>query len=263
MNIYRWWLVGWLVMGCTRPTPLPAPATTLPASVTAVRQATPTRTQTAQATTRPNTLTPTWTASATTRPNTLTPMWTASATTRPNTLTPTPLASPTPCGETWFFAPAHAPATCPGQAAVWAETVAQPFEHGLMLWRAVPGPYGSAIYAFFYDGRWPQWNPTLDAWRPGQPEFDPALQPPPGLFQPVRGFGLFWRTSTIPQDDALVTVRERLGWATAPEFSLGAQPMQCHDPNSYTGGCFLAGPAGAVYRVDEGNIWALVVPPTR
>jgi hypothetical protein len=42
--------------------------------------------------------------------------------------------------------------------------------------------------------------------------------PPPGLYQPIRGFGKLWRTH--PE------VRDRLGWATAPEQGFYTQWQQ-------------------------------------
>ena len=69
------------------------------------------------------------------------------------------------------------------------------------------------IYVLFDDGNSPNWNGYADEWQPGQPENDPSLEPPPGLVQPVRGFGKVWRE----QPD----VRERLGWATAEEVAYG------------------------------------------
>jgi hypothetical protein len=65
------------------------------------------------------------------------------------------------------------------------------------------------IYVFFEDGGDPAWANFDDAWREGEPESDPDLSPPPGLQQPVRGFGEVWRDEP--------DVRSRLGWATASE----------------------------------------------
>jgi hypothetical protein len=48
-----------------------------------------------------------------------------------------------------------------------------------------------------------------DDWNEGDPEDDPTLTPPDGLYQPVRGFGLVWRTYS--------EVRDRLGWAVDQE----------------------------------------------
>jgi hypothetical protein len=41
------------------------------------------------------------------------------------------------------------------------------------------------------------------------PESDPSIEPPPGRYQPIRGFGMVWREQP--------GVRDRLGWAVEPE----------------------------------------------
>ena len=164
------------------------------------------------------------------------------------------------CTYTWFFP--SPPTDCPGQPPTYSLTVMQHFEHGFMLWRAQPGPYGSQIYIFFTDNQWPYWNPTNDTWHPGMPESDPSIVPPPGYYQPVRGFGIKWRTTSIPQGATIVALRERLGWALDEEFSLGELPMQCHISDSYLNGCFLAGLDDAVYVIYPDNIWSIWHGPT-
>jgi hypothetical protein len=47
-----------------------------------------------------------------------------------------------------------------------------------------------------------------DTFQDGMPETDPSLNPPPGKFQPTRGFGLLWRTNA--------RVQNGLGWGTEP-----------------------------------------------
>jgi hypothetical protein len=54
-----------------------------------------------------------------------------------------------------------------------------------------------------------RWDRFEDEWDPGELDRDPDLTPPPGLQQPIRGFGLVWRTKPY--------VRERLGWAVDQE----------------------------------------------
>lgn len=98
----------------------------------------------------------------------------------------------------------------PGSQELAVDTAYQPFEHGAMLWISATVPYQTRyqfIYTFFEDGTFQQFD---DTWRPGQPE-SAGLTPPPGRYEPVRGFGKVWREGTGAR------VRERLGWATAPE----------------------------------------------
>jgi hypothetical protein len=108
------------------------------------------------------------------------------------------------CPDSWFFS--NPPDICPATAAIFSEGAEQYFENGLMLW--VGGE--DRIYILFSDGNSPNWTAFSDEWDPGEPDRDPNLSPPPGLFQPVRGFGLAWREQP--------GVRERLGWATAEEI---------------------------------------------
>jgi hypothetical protein len=49
-----------------------------------------------------------------------------------------------------------------------------------------------------------------DTWTDSEPEQDAPLEPPEGLFQPIRGFGKVWRESEW--------VRDNLGWATQAEY---------------------------------------------
>lgn len=96
---------------------------------------------------------------------------------------------------------------CPRAEAQVIAAARQPFEHGLMLWRGDV----NLIYGLGPDQRW---FFTGDTWRDGDPSDDPAIVPPNGLYQPVRGFGKVWRERP--------GVREALGWATAEEAGFNA-----------------------------------------
>ncbi len=91
---------------------------------------------------------------------------------------------------------------CPRAEAIGIAAARQPFEHGLLLWRQDV----NLIYGLGPDGTW---FFTGDTWRDGDPSDDPAIIPPNGLYQPVRGFGKVWRERP--------GLREALGWATAEE----------------------------------------------
>ncbi|MBN1813452.1 MAG: hypothetical protein JXA14_16565 [Anaerolineae bacterium] len=113
-----------------------------------------------------------------------------------------------PCEYAYFFEPA--PAACPlyEPSATWAAE--QPFENGRMAWleevRGETFVTQRQILVFYNDGKYEQYQ---DAWMEGQPESDPSIVPPSGLYQPIRGFGKVWRENT--------SVRDNLGWATVPE----------------------------------------------
>jgi len=110
-----------------------------------------------------------------------------------------------PCKYDYFFAPAPG-ASCP-DAPVSASAAEQPFQFGRMMWLEKTSPtVGSRIFVLYNDGRLQEYP---DLWAEGQPPSDPALAPPAGMFQPVRGFGKVWRENPA--------VKQQLGWATAAE----------------------------------------------
>jgi hypothetical protein len=125
---------------------------------------------------------------------------------------------------------------------------AERFEHGLMIW--VSGQ--DHIYILFGGSGTPAWSVQQNGWFTGQPETDPSLNPPAGLFQPVRGFGAAWRAS----GGIGPTVRDRLGWATEPEAALTGG-YQCDSAPKYNH-CYLSGPGGVVYYLlPEFSGWQL------
>lgn len=113
----------------------------------------------------------------------------------------TPTASPVPCIYAYFFEPA--PGGCPGGEPIVTAAAEQPFEGGVMLWLEAT----DSIYVLTSDQRWRRFD---DTWSEAQPPDDPAIVPPEGYYQPVRGFGKIWRE----QPD----VRQDLGWALGPEL---------------------------------------------
>lgn len=82
---------------------------------------------------------------------------------------------------------------------VWAAY--EPFEWGHMVWRSDT----LEIYVLYADGTY---ETHEDTWQEGDPVDIPGT-PPPGLHAPVRGFGNLYAQQPH--------IRERLGWATAPE----------------------------------------------
>lgn len=100
------------------------------------------------------------------------------------------------------------------QAIGWAlQPVADPvqmarqtFTGGLMLWRGDT----RQIYVIYNDNRWAVYDDTFVE---GEAEFDPAITPPTGYRQPIRGFGKVWREHA--------DVRQEIGWATDKEQGFG------------------------------------------
>jgi hypothetical protein len=96
---------------------------------------------------------------------------------------------------------------CALGAALETAGAVQLFERGLMIYRAsaVPGTPGT-IEALSGDGRFSRY---VDTWASGIDPDSGNLAPPPGLVEPIRGFGKVWRS-----DSGLMA---RLGWALAGE----------------------------------------------
>jgi hypothetical protein len=113
-----------------------------------------------------------------------------------------------PCDYDYFFG--LGPDACPlyEPSATWAAE--QPFENGRVVWleevRGETFVHQRQILVFYDDGKYEQYQ---DTWMEGEAESDPSIVPPEGLYQPIRGFGKLWRETS--------GVRDKLGWATAPE----------------------------------------------
>ncbi len=91
---------------------------------------------------------------------------------------------------------------CPAEPAREVQAAYQPFERGHMVWRADWGE----VYVHFNDrSAYHFIESVLDS----APDNPVTEMPPEGFYKPVSGFGRVWGN--------FVDVRERLGWATAPE----------------------------------------------
>lgn len=104
-----------------------------------------------------------------------------------------------------------------------------------MLWRDDE----QAVYVLDADGAWVQY---ADTWDDSQPADDPALVPPDGLWQPVRGFGKVWR-------EQLGGPQSTIGWALAGEMPFEMQVQ------SFAGGQMLAGPGESVFVLYTDGSW--------
>ena len=117
--------------------------------------------------------------------------------------------------DAWFFG--GPPVTCPAGQPVQTAAAYQQFEHGTMIWLD-DGQWwdpGSAIYVLYSDQNqvfdpYPEYSlPDASA-----PTPNVEYEPPEGLYVPESGFGLLWREYSW--------VRQRLGWALAPEAGFTA-----------------------------------------
>lgn len=162
---------------------------------------------------------------------------------------------PWPCAHDYFFETRSD--VCPSGAAISTWTAEQMFQGGRLIWleQAQTGGVGMLpqILVFYDDGRYEQ-HP--DTWTNAEPESDPAIVPPAGLFQPVRGFGKIWRENP--------SVRDRLGWATAPEQGFDTQ-WQLQIRESIPSVAFVRTLAGQVIQINgwgwnSGGDWQIVTP---
>jgi len=153
---------------------------------------------------------------------------------------------PLTCPDTWFFQPA--PSDCPASPPLYSVGAQQLFEHGVMLWVGEE----DRIYVIYDDGGVGAWSVFTDEWEEGDPIDDPSIVPPPGFYQPVRGFGLVWREQW--------NVRERLGWATAPEQSYETA-VQCTSRWKYNDTYIRAFDGGTWRLGPEGGSWEYLLVP--
>ena len=84
-----------------------------------------------------------------------------------------------------------------------------------------------------------------DTWAEGQPERDPALVPPSGRYQPIRGFGKVWR-------EQLGGLEVGVGWAAAEES--GATGLV----QPFALGLLLQGEKGVVYALYSRGTWEII-----
>ena len=145
------------------------------------------------------------------------------------------------CPDEWFFT--GGPDICPTGPALFGEGAEQHFQGGTMVWVGAE----DRIYVLFHDPQYRRWRAYQDEWDEGDPTMDPTIEPPAGLLQPVRGFGLVWREN--PE------VRERLGWALREEqgYETALQrTSHVRYPDLYIraadGGVWKLGPNGSAWE---------------
>ncbi|MBN1427259.1 MAG: hypothetical protein JXB07_02665 [Anaerolineae bacterium] len=152
------------------------------------------------------------------------------------------------CRDTWMLD--YPPSTCPRRSGLLTEGTIQYFEHGLMVW--LRG--NRMIYVLFKDDNSPGFYNVSDDWYPGLPESDPTIVLPLGAYQPTHGFGRVWRGET-----SIGNVRDRLGWAVAPETSYTAI-LQCDTAEEEI--CYLTGPEWVAVLNWSRSIWSIWLGPS-
>ncbi len=156
----------------------------------------PTPTRTPQPPTVTHTLTPT----STPQPPTPT------RTPQPPTPTPTPIPCAVPIGERFkgIWNAARERLGCPLNAAHTEYGAAQRFQKGYMLWRENQ----DQVYVLYTGGAAAV---EYDQFREGIDPEKMGYTPPPGLQEPIRGFGKIWR-------DHLGGPSASIGWALEHEY---------------------------------------------
>lgn len=98
----------------------------------------------------------------------------------------------------------HSSTDCPDTPPQTAQAVYQAFERGYMVWH-VDSMSNTTKIVWIYLNELESFTTAPDFGE--TPSFDET--PPPGLYQPINGFGAIWITYD--------SIREQLGWAIAPE----------------------------------------------
>lgn len=160
-----------------------------------------------------------------------------------------------PCQYPYFF-PTDI-GLCAASAADETWAAEQSFENGRMIWleevSSESTTYQHALLVLYADGRFAQYE---DTWTEGEPESDPTIVPPAGLYQPIRGFGKLWRT--VP------AVRDGLGWASGPEQGFNTT-WQLRISESIPSVAFVRSLDGQIIQIDgwgweSGGSWQTVSP---
>lgn len=148
------------------------------------------------------------------------------------------VAVPSTCPYTYFVSDPEAQRnTCPENNVQTIPLAIQNFERGRMIWIGQPQPQ---IFALYNDGglmmAWDSWNNTPIAYQ--------GITAPAGLFLPERGFGWVWMN--VPG------VRDRLGFATAPEqgYSGQVQRVGTFYRGQVTGTTYVTLPDGTTLAID-------------
>ncbi len=112
------------------------------------------------------------------------------------------------CPETYAFPFPADRFECAATPSTLAPMAEQVFERGRLVWLQTNNwinPRSQPI--IFVMNNSGGWVSRADDFVAGEPESDPALVPPDGLYQPVGSLGKLWRNE----------LRDSLGWALAPE----------------------------------------------
>ena len=122
--------------------------------------------------------------------------------------TPEPTATPVPA------TPTPLPPLFPTPVSAQLDIAEEVFQQGRMFWIRENKQIWVMVNVPPENAAGGDWYCYNDTFVEGEPETDPSLVPPGGLYQPRRGFGKLWRNHP--------DLKDALGWATTPEFELAS-----------------------------------------
>lgn len=128
---------------------------------------------------------------------------------------------------------------CPSAPPFAVNLVQQSFQKGFMFWRDTRQIYVVSTSAIQQNASVDTLWVVTDGWNEGMPASDASFSPPEGLLQPVRGFGLVWRSNQ--------PMRDTLGWALA-----GEQPFQA-TWQDFERGWMMTSADGRTFALVPGN----------
>lgn len=126
--------------------------------------------------------------------------------------------------------PTATPDTFPTPTFGQIQVAEQVFEHGRLVWIQPRQQIWVMIDTGNGSGPWAVYDDTFEE---GQPESDPNLVVPEGMFQPTRGFGKLWRENA--------DIKEKLGFGLTPEFGYVSN-YEYHPGGTTVNGQYVPGP---------------------
>ncbi len=145
----------------------------------------------------------------------------------------------------WFFN--FGPDSPPSSSPIWSWGAQQHYANGLMIWVEDL----REIYVLYGSGEERRWESYPDLYTDDMPELDESLSPPSGYQQPIRGFGLLWRSTP--------SVRDGLGWPWDDE--VGAWTAVQLLETDVGGVTFLKNLYSGVYRLEPDGTWTFLPDP--
>ena len=125
----------------------------------------------------------------------------------------------------------------------------QRFERGWMLWLQ---PVGQIWVLSVSDSSEYIWTTYSDTFVEGEAESDPELDPPEGLFQPVRGFGKLWRENPEVKAKVGWALDDELGHTTRYEYHPGGSISENNEYELGPGHHLVESLYGDTFRLNEG-----------